>query len=74
LAGLKKNKKKALHLVSMVALYYSLNGPINKKWMVKPGIRVNLAGKTKKTHIPLLEAEFAGLAECGAGKLSICDS
>jgi hypothetical protein len=42
--------------------------------MVKPEIRVNLLGKTKKTHIPLLEAEFAGLAECGAGKLSICDS
>jgi hypothetical protein len=55
----------------MVALYYSLNGPINKKRMVKPGIRVNPLGKKKKTHIPLLEAEFAGLAQCGVGKLSI---
>jgi hypothetical protein len=68
---LKKNMKKVLHLVSMVALYYSLNGPINKKRMVKPGIRVNPLGKKKKTHIPLLEAEFAGLAQCGVGKLSI---
>jgi hypothetical protein len=30
--------------------------------MVKYRIRINKLKKMKKTHIPLLEAEFAGLA------------
>jgi hypothetical protein len=38
--------------------------------MVKYRIRINKLKKMKKTHIPLLEAEFAGLAYSVVGKLS----
>ncbi len=63
LAGfLKKITKKVLRLVSMLALYYSLVGPINKNEMIKHRIELVNAENTKETHIPLLEAEFAGFA------------
>jgi hypothetical protein len=55
----------------MLALIYGLNSPISKmKWLSTESGLINVENAIE-THIPLLEAEFAGLAYCVAGKLSI---
>jgi hypothetical protein len=54
----------------MTALNYSLYSPIINNEKVKDIVRINKRKNTKETHIPLLEAEFAGRAPCEAGKLS----
>jgi hypothetical protein len=58
-----KITKKVLRLVSILALNYSLNSPISGRKMRKHKNGIRKYRKYKKvTHIPLLEAEFAGLA------------
>ena len=47
-----------------------MNSPIKNFEMIKHRIRIKKHRNTKETHIPLLEAEFAGCVPCEAGKLS----
>lgn len=54
----------------MLALNCSLYSPINDKKKVKLIFGISKRKSRKETHIPLLEAEFAGRAPCEAGKFS----